>query len=251
MKSACFTGCSFTVGEGFDPDQRDQFIYDRLVSDRCHFRRTNLAKGGNSNHEIFMSAARAMIQAFDIVFVQWSVLNRIWLYPGPDCEWSINVGKKEFRYREIYLDSDRKQLFQDQLRMMNHDYQNIFFLIDYCHILSDLASLHGKKLVFINGLIPWSDDLIRPMGQDLSSSLSFYSKALLDFDHRDDDEILKLFSALRDKAATLDQSKWVNIWRSFQSMQVDRGPQGHHPGQKSHRIMADLIVEHLVTQKIL
>lgn len=250
MKSACFTGCSLTVGEGFAPDQRDQFIYDRLVAERCGFQRTNLAKGGNSNHEIFLTAARAIPQEFDIIFVQWSALNRIWLYPGPDCEWFTNDGQPEFRYRELFLDHKSKSLFQEQLLMMNHDYHNIFFLVDYCHILEKLAKYHGKNLVFINGLVPWCDDLINPVGKDLASSLSDYSKSILDFDHRDDAEIIQLFSKLHQKMITVDLSKWVNIWQSFQKLTVDVGPLGHHPGMKSHAIMADLIVQHLVRSKI-
>lgn len=251
MKSACFNGCSFTVGEGFPPDQRDKFIYDRLISARCSFQRTNIAKGGSSNHEIFLRSAKAIVQEFDIIFVQWSALNRLWLYPGPDCEWYLNDGKKELRYRELYLDSKSKALFVNQLLMMNHDYKNIFFLVDYCQILESLAKCNGKSLVFINGLIPWCDDLVAPLGADLACSLSDYSKKILDFDHRDDDEIIKFFTEMQQKVATLDFTKWVNIWKSFKALSVDIGPEGHHPGIQSHAIMADLIEDHLVCRKII
>ena len=246
MKKVCFNGCSFTVGEGFDQDQRDQYIYDRLVSFECGFERTNIAKGGSSNYEIFMRSAQALKQDFDILFVQWSALNRIWLYPGPDCEWFINSGNKEFRYRSIHLNEKDQNRFRDILLMMNHDYHGIMSLIDYCDILNQLALHKNKQIVFINGLVPWSDDLINPLGDNLYESLSEYSRQILDFDSRDDDQIRCLFQSLQHKFAELDQSRWVNIFESFKTLTIDIGTQGHHPGIKSHEIMAQKIVNYLV-----
>lgn len=245
IKKVCFNGCSFTVGEGFDPDLRDQYIYDRLISRQCGFDRTNIAKGGSSNHEIFMRSVRALDQGFDMMFVQWSALNRIWFYPGPDCEWSSNDDNDEFRYREIYLDKHTQQKFRNTLLMMNHDYHGLISLVDYCNILTVLAEKYRTKIIFINGLVPWTNDLVAPLQSDLDSSLSYYTKEILDFDHRDDDQIREFFVALQTKVKSLDQRFWVNIFDSFRKNTVDHGPQGHHPGIRSHRNMADRIMLYL------
>ena len=245
IKKVCFNGCSFTVGEGFDPGIRDQYIYDHLISQECGFERINIAKDGSSNHEIFMRSACALDQGFDIMFVQWSALNRIWLYPGPDCEWSSNGSIVEFRYREIYLDKTTQQKFKETLLMMNHDYHGLTSLVDYCNILTMLAEKHHTKIIFVNGLVPWTCDLVTPLQSDLTNSLSHYTKKILDFDHRSDDEILGLFLALQSKVGSLDQRFWVNIFDSFQKNVVDLGPQGHHPGVRSHRAMANRIILYL------
>jgi hypothetical protein len=199
-----------------------------------------------------LSALAIMSQKYDIVFTQWSALNRIWLFPGPDAKFFTNdTIYPDFQYREIYLSPNQKQKFNDTLLMLNHDYQNIVDLIDYCNILTNLASKLSTKIIFINGLVPWTADLSIPLGNDLSSSLSPYFKDILDFDNRTDSEIIKFFSELQIKFTELDLSKWINVFDSFQKNTIDEGPEGHHPGIKSHRWMADQITTYLTTNNIL
>jgi len=81
----CFNGCSITVGEGFSFEQRDSFIYDRLVSKKFNFESDNIAVAGSSNYKIFMRSAKAIMSGkYDLVVTQWSALNRVWLHPGPE-----------------------------------------------------------------------------------------------------------------------------------------------------------------------
>jgi hypothetical protein len=77
---------------------------------------------------------------------------------------------------------------------MNHDYNNIIELIDYCNILTALADTSATKVIFVNGLVPWQHDLVQPLLNDLGQSLSEYSKSILDFDHRPDNEIVEFFT---------------------------------------------------------
>jgi hypothetical protein len=243
----CFNGCSFTEGEGFPEYQRKYYIYDRLLSNKFNFDLTNIASGGASNYKIFMRSALAITsQKYDIVFTQWSALNRLWLYPGPDSKFLINdIKNPDFRYREIYLSPTQKQKFNNTLLMLNHDYQNIIDLIDYCNILTSLANKLSTRIIFINGLVPWTADLSTPLGNNLSSSMSTYFKNILDFDTRSDSEIINFFSALQTKFTELDLSKWVNVFDSFHENIIDKGPEGHHPGIKSHQWMADQISTYL------
>jgi hypothetical protein len=135
--------------------------------------------------------------------------------------------------------------------MMNHDYHNICELVDYCSILDRLSEHHGKIVVYINGLVPWTEDIAKPLSTDLYESLSEYTKEILDFDNRDDQEIIQLFGRLQQKFSELDQSKWVNLFDSFVSDTVDKGPQGHHPGIQSHIIMAEKILSYLSKKQVL
>lgn len=242
--NVCFDGCSFTVGEGFSETDRNIYVYDRLVSEKFNFESTNLAVSGSSNYTIFMRSADAIqSKKYNIVFTQWTALNRIWLSPGPGCYYFVNDQRfPDFKYRDLYISSKEKIKLNNNLLLLNHDYQNILDLIDYCKILNQLAQANSTTLVFINGLLPWQDDLVAAANTDnLSASLSDYTKSILDFDQRNDDEITEYFTKLQDKFTQLDKTNWVNLFLSFHSNAIDVGPQGHHPGIQSHRWMSDQI----------
>jgi hypothetical protein len=243
----CFNGCSFTWGEGFDLPDRDLHVYDRILAKKYNWSRTNIAMPGSSNHTIFLRSAQAIqSKQYDIVFTQWSALNRIRLSPGPEAYYFINdVRYSDYTYRDLYINRKDRQKLNELLLLLNHDYQNIIDLTVYCSILEQLATVNNTRVVFINGLVPWQSDLVQPMGSDLGQSLSLYSKSILDFVDRSDDEIIEYFSKLQQKVATLNKSNWVNLFESFQSNICDIAPAGHHPGIKSHEWMADKITDFL------
>lgn len=249
----CFNGCSFTVGEGFAEHQRDQYIYDRLLSKQFGFDSTNVAIGGSSNYTIFMRSAREIISnKYDLVITQWTALNRIWLYPGPDTVFFTNDQRfPDYKYRDLYLSASDKKTFCNTLRLMNHDFNNIIELVDYCNILCNLAGSNSTRVIFVNGLLPWQHDFVQPLSDDLEQSLSEYTKSMLDFDNRPDHEIVEFFTKLQIKFLDLDQSKWSNLFTSFMSAATDTGPKGHHPGLASHKWMADNISNYLIENSIL
>lgn len=249
--NVCFNGCSFTVGEGFEPEQRDTYIYDRLVAKHFGWQRENIASPGSCNKGIFLRSADAIrSKKYDIVFSQWSALNRIWLFPGPDCTYSINnLNKDDFLYREIHLEEKFNTKLKYTLRLLNHDYHNILELIKFTNILNDLGEHTNTKVVHINGLIPWKDDLAKPLDKkNLAGSLDSYTKTILDFDNRDDEEIIKFMQELQDNFATLRQQNWVNLFQSFQGRGGDTGPLGHHPGIESHKWIAGEIINYMEKQ---
>jgi hypothetical protein len=244
----CFNGCSFTFGIGFSDLEREKYVYNFLLADQHNWNSTNIAQPGSSNHNIFLRSAEAIQQKlYDVVFTQWSGLNRIWLSPGPETYYFVNDEKNpDYTYRDIYINSKNKKTLNELLLMLNHDYQNIINLITYCTILEQLGQANSTKVIFINGLVPWQDDLIQPLTDDLSKSLSSYSKSILDFDNRSDTEIFKYFSILQKKFSVLNKNIWVNLFNSFQSCVVDIAPAGHHPGINSHQWMADQINSYLL-----
>lgn len=245
----CFNGCSITQGVGYPEEQRKNFVYPWLVSQAVNFDLDNIAVGGSSNYQIFLRSAKAVIsQKYKIVITQWSALNRLWLYPGPDTSFFVNdQNNHEFNYRNIHLSKSQKKHLQDTLLILNHDWKNIFDLIDYCLILEALAKEH-TKLIFVNGLLPWTSDLVVPVGNNLDSSLSDYTKEILDFDNRDDKEIVLLFQQLQTKFKTLNQNLWVNLFDSIQQNVVDRAPLDNHPGPISQKMIADKVINYLKNQ---
>jgi hypothetical protein len=243
----CFNGCSFTVGEGFVESQREHFVYDRLIAKKFQFDSDNIAVSGASNYKIFMSTARAIqTNHYDLVVVQWTSLNRIWLHPGPDCVFMTNhQHSQDFKYRNLNLSSTQQKILRDTLRLLNHDYQNIHDLIDYCKILLSLSQ-SKTKVIFINGLIPWNNDLITPLTDNLSACLSLYTRQILDFDTRSNAQIIDFFTKLQNKFLELDQTKWVNLFESFQKNTVDQGNDNIHPGPISHAWMASQLENYLI-----
>jgi hypothetical protein len=250
--NVCFNGCSFTAGDGFQPDQREYYIYDRLLEKKFKFNRLNIAQNGSSNYTIFMRSAGAiMSKQYNCVVTQWTALNRVWLCPGPDSKFFSNDSSPDFNYRNIQLNAEENRVFKNTLLLLNGDYNNIVDLIEYSKILESLANLYNVKIVFINGLVPWTNDLTQLLGSDLNKSLSEYSKSILDFDTRDDVEIIKFFQQLQNYFATLNQTHWVNLFDSFQKNTQDTGPMGHHPGIISHQWMANKTANFLIENKIL
>jgi len=250
MKNVCWNGCSFTVGEGFSELIRDDYIYDRLISKKFNFNSTNIAVSGSSNLEIFKRTAQIIYNNtfYDIIFVQWTALNRIWLYPGPDCCFFLNDERNpDFRYRDIYINPITKTKLKETLLLLNHDYHNILDLIDYCCTIEYMARAANIKVVFINGIVPWTKELSQPLNfNNLNKSLSDYTKFLLDFDDRDDTEIVTFFQQLQQKFSLINKDLWVNLFNSMHDNTLDNGPEGHHPGILTHKKTADIISQYLI-----
>jgi len=248
--NVCFNGCSFTEGAGFEVKDRDTYIYDRLVANHFGWNRTNIGSIGSSNTTIFMRSARAiMSNKYNIVLNQWTGLNRQWFYPGPDCAYSIYDDSSNFEYRDLFFDAKFNTMFKNTVRLMNHDYPKIIELIDYTNILNTLGKVNNTKVYHINGLVPWQDDLIKEINHsDLENSLSSYTKEIIDFNQRDDNEISALVLKLQDYFKNIDTTKWINLFKSFDSQRIDRGPLGHHPGPESHKIMAEHIINFMENQ---
>ena len=73
-------------------------------------------------------------------------------------------------------------------------------------ILKDLAQLHECKVIYINGMVDWIQDV------DLYT----------------------------------DQRLWINLEESMRKMQIDFAPVDNiHPGPKTHQIVADKIINYL------
>lgn len=245
----CFNGCSITEGKGYVEDQRKIFVYPWLVGQAVNCDLDNIAVGGSTNHQIFLRSADAIVsQKYQIVITQWSALNRLRLYPGPDTTFFVNDRvHDEYTYRHIHISKSQKKYLQEILLILNHDWQNIFDLIDYCRILEALCKEH-TKLIFVNGLLPWTSDLVLPVSDNLNCHMSDYTKEILDFDNRDDKEVIFFFQQLRTKFKNLNQKVWVNLFDSIQKMTVDYAPLDNHPGPISHRMVADKIINHMRNQ---
>lgn len=242
-----FVGCSFTVGVGLDLEKSDPANYTNIVANYYGAESVNLAQGGNSNYNIFITALNEIIfNSPDKIFVQWSALNRLWLYPGPDTELALShTILNDYSYRNIKYSKKELQKFTDMYHILNYDYHNLITLINYCNILAEISK-NKTQVIFINGLIPWTEEItdINTMS-DFAENLSEYSKEILEFDSRDDIELTTLFNKLNFLVTGLDKVKWVNMFNSMMQEIIDYGNDNDHPGSKSHTLYADMIIKYI------
>ena len=208
MTKVAFHGCSFTQGDGFDVHEREIYLYPQLVCNHFKWDYDNFASRGNSNKRIFHSAANSMdCKQYSVVFVQWSEISRLWLSPEKNRWWFANERSNDSYHTEkVNIDAETHTKFKKTLALLNGDYQNLKDLCDYCVILNNLGKLHGCKVVFINGMVDWIQDI------DLYT----------------------------------DKKLWVNIEESMRRMQIDFAPVDKiHPGPQTHQIIADKVIKYL------
>lgn len=221
MTKIYFTGCSITAGQGFDFERNDLRIYPNIVCAEYRAECINQAEGGSDNRKIFLKAAKAIMDhQADNYVIQWSALHRHWLYPAPNR--AVYLGS---HYEESPLKS-----FIAQYQLLNHDYNNIMTVIDYTRILENLAQSNFAKVVFVNGMIPWTEDLLTQQdygkyAQELMRSLS--PAEVDDFRNR-----------LTNNLELINWQLWANPWTNIIDMITDRAPLDDHPGPETHNQVA-------------
>lgn len=247
MQKFTITGCSMTVGVGLLEEKHDPNNYANLVTKNFDAQLNNLAVGGNSNYNIFITAINELLfNTPDVLIVQWSALNRHWMYPGPTMRLPI-VGQtvKPPIGIDQYFTASKLQKFSDQFRLLNHDYHNILSMVNYCKILQTLAQ-HRCQLVIVNGLLPWTKELqYKQSATDPAKYFSDYTKSLLTIDLLPDEDIVKYFMQLLTGIEELDKKLWVNMFNSFGNIMIDWGLDHAHPGPESHKKYASMIITHL------
>lgn len=246
MKVA-FTGCSLTRGDGFEMAYLAPEIWPNIIARVFEFNAQNLAISGASNQRIFHTASGAILSGnYDMVFCQWTQLNRLWLSPGPNTWYYLTGdGRDKFEYGDVVLDLQQKTDLEQTILRLNHEFQNIIELVDYTLILEQLATARGVKIAHVNGQVPWQPDLATADTANDFSLMSTWTRELLDFDRRDDKEIKKLFQVLHTKFLKLNTHRWINLFDSFYAHMIDQAPQDNYPGPRSHVNMSNLVRNYL------
>jgi hypothetical protein len=212
-----FNGCSITQGAGFTNEKLDPRIYPNLIA-TDHI---NDASGGASNLKIFLHTSKAIVDNLaDVYVVQWSAVHRHWVYPAPD--------------RGIYFGSNLdpnspNNKFITQYQLLNHDYGNIMQLIDFCRILQDQASSHNVQLLFVNGLVNWSDDI------DWMKELVLGAES----DHE------RFVEQMQNNMELVDWDLWINPWNSIYENKLDVAEDDSHPGPLTHKRIAKQLKDKL------
>jgi hypothetical protein len=251
MKKFTFIGCSITKGVGLPNEEHDENNYANLIGKHFNAKVKNLSKGGNSNYNIFITALNELLYTKpDVLFLQWSALNRLWLYPGPDTQLFLSHSiEHDYNYRGLFFSQKELKKLADSYHLLNHDYHNLMVIVNYSKILESVATT-DTQIVFINGLIPWTSDIASSDTiNDYSKNLSAYSKEILDFDTRNDVELNEFYTNLHLAVNSLQSDKWVNMFDSLYDITIDIGNDNLHPGIESHKHYASMIINYLKNDK--
>jgi hypothetical protein len=115
-------------------------------------------------------------------------------------------------------------------------------------VIKSLADLTGTKVFFINGLGEWDQDFFVKKHVSTPSEYTKYTQKILNVDNRDDEEIFVLYNQLHDafdQAGGAESLPWLNLYQSMKKLEIDRSPDGTHPGPESNNQYFKLFAENL------
>jgi hypothetical protein len=247
MKILC-NGCSFTYGHGFLDHERGLLSYPGLLAKDLSAEVVNVAVPGSSNLEILLRTLRTtQDQSFDLIVVQWTELRRHWFEPCLGYQYRTASPVDTKWTHGIHLTKKQRQNLKDQLSMLTGDYKTLLDLAYFCQIL---MQYFANKVIFLNGLLPITTDLISALpteNHNMHTHFSDFTKSVLEFDDKPDTDIKKYHTQLV-QAFFPSLDNWANIDNSWQKNIVDIATEGHHPGPKSHRWAANQIISQVLDQ---
>jgi hypothetical protein len=247
-----FCGCSLTAGDGLSLEKNDPNNYSNLVSANYNANVKNIAKKGSSNYDIFIAGVNEILfNTPDILFLQWTGLNRHLMHPSLYIEFPIinQDSVTEIKHLDIQFSKKFLKKFVDQFLLLNHNYHNILALINYCKILEKISE-NKSKIVMINGLLPWTEELIRKDAcDDPVNSFSLYTQRLLSVHNLPDEDIKLFFNKIHYGLEEIEKNNWVNMFNSLSKQKIDLGNDNRHPGPKSHQLYANTIITYLEKQQ--
>lgn len=248
MKKFIFIGCSITKGIGLPQKLMDENNYANIVGRHFNIEVDNLSEAGNSNFNIFITGLNQLLfNKPDLLVMQWSGLQRHWLYPDLDLTFPIvnDSAVNEINYLDTVFSKKDLQKFIEQFLLLNHDYHNILTLLNYCKIIESIA--HTKtKVIFINGLLPWTKEIQYSQAVDNpTKNFSAYTKNLLSIDKLPDKDIKFFFEKIHNGLLQIDKNNWINMFQSIVTIAEDVGTDNLHPGPKTHAKIAQMIIKQL------
>lgn len=246
-KTFTFVGSSLTRGVGLIGEDNNPNNYSKLVSDYYDATVKNLSSAGNPVDNVFLSALHEILfSPPDVIFVKFNLFHRYRVSPAPGIHLSALYRDESFTYRDMVISARNFRKFTEMYELLNHDYEFLFKIIRYVNILEKAAE-SKCKIFFINGYIPWTPDLFTIDSlNNMHDNFSCFTKDLLEFDNSTDDEIKANFLRLHNELMAMNQQAWVNLFSQLVGKhQIDNGTDDTHPGEETHKKLAQLIIDGL------
>jgi len=251
-----FSGCSFFYGSHL-VDPRTGVA--NVVAKELNADVTNVANGGNNNDIIFVDALTEMTKNhYDHVFVGFTSWPRWCFFPELDYYpqmWPLSPGKINEWVHTLASNEGFKikhpQQLHSHLMLLNHDWYNIMQVVKFVNILATYPNV-----TFVNTLCHWDSGFFEQFkilkGKTvLPSTLTPYTQKLLNVDNREDTQINQLLQVNMisefDKIGHIHADRWLNLYNPWSQNRIDFATDNIHPGEKSHKWMADSIIKFIDT----
>ena len=224
-----FCGCSYTYGEGVSINER----FSSLIRDQLNVEVMNIGVKGASNSEIFEQGLH-LLNSVDILVVQWSA-------PGRG-RWKIFPNYEYFSgdrdNHPWFVPRDRWRNFVNVHGMIDNLYNQYYLLNKRINLLE---KFNKNSIVYINGLLPVSQILLTntPPTNLVEERQEF--KEFIEFDTQPDNILRDRVESCRELLNVMEYN-WVC---KTPITKIDVGTDGSHPGPKTHRLIADKVIQYI------
>jgi len=209
FEQSAFIGGSFKYGYG---------LKDRSLSFPGILKGVNLGVPGASNKQIFENAVQALVDHQQII-VQWTTSGRAH-FTNAETEFAFStndIWQENFEVPKKLWD-----IFKDVYKIVQNDFDDFTNIRKHVNILDNLANCLNKKVYYINGLMNIKQEYMTP---PFTKTSKRYNDVLSFVD---------------------DEKNWINTSNSLRIMSIDDASEENiHPGVKSHRLYADMIVQYM------
>tara|TARA_R110000868_G_scaffold222193_1_gene474060 strand:- start:256 stop:1047 length:792 start_codon:yes stop_codon:yes gene_type:complete len=253
MNYTLFAGCSYTYGTGFSQEKHDPDLWTNILHNKVsQLKKTtllNVAISGRSNSGIFADAVFNITKHnCKYAFVEWTSSPR----------YELELGLELYRTRQVFsLDSvapishnlhdctySAAYLNRIGYRFASlaHQHYEIRNLVYYVNSLVAIAAIKGTKLFFINGLCGWDQCYFNEIENAFPDAYTEFTKKILNVATRDDSEIFAIYKKIHNQYneyGGIQETHWLNLYRSMQQQRIDRNSDNVHPGKLSNRLYAD------------
>lgn len=261
-----FTGCSFTAGDGwkqpspanpafYPADSDSQHLWVNLchqgIPELSHLDVINAGYSGASNNMIFINTMEKISllgTKIKKIFCQWTATHRYQWIIGND-EWSTvetwaetpNRGDVSLSTGEFY---PRKYIEDVKLRfkVLHHLHWGIVEIVRYSSIIDRTCQHLGIECYHINGICPWDQDFFFYVSDPrdmLEKSTPFTKSKIINLENRNDDDARRRYANAHydyKMAGGIRPERWINLYNSFNSSQIDTNLDQQHPGIESNLI---------------
>jgi hypothetical protein len=229
------SGCSFSYGFGLPGTTKDPNCWANQVAQSLNASIDNVSVPGYDNTGIFLNAITSLTsKKYDLILIQLTSLGRIVVSPNIH-------GSRHITHYNIHpigvSDSEYKKFYKTFVKL-NQDFEHWNRLTKIIFSVQNLVKA-GHNIRFINGLLNWPQELF-------DRADSNYAKNIIDYHNLPDSDIQIGLDCINRDKENINLDLWLNPFNSFYQLQIDQiSPEDNHPGIKSQRIYAEMILKNL------
>ena len=120
-------------------------------------------------------------------------------------------------------------------------FNECLLICEYCNILEGISKEFKVGITFIDGTLPWTDELLTVDELKKPKDLSYAMQNILQVDSYDDHDIKNKFTSLQEAVKLINKDLWVCLFNNFdRRARLDIYKMGN-PGKESHEWLAEQI----------